>query len=87
MSITLQMSITLNLIFKNHEEQFIGSVRFDLDKNYLPNNYIISIRMIWQLKMSLAKIIQEKILIHNKSMMTIVNHVFYRKIFYIKHLS
>jgi UDP-2,4-diacetamido-2,4,6-trideoxy-beta-L-altropyranose hydrolase len=35
----------LFLIFKNHEEQFIGSVRFDLDKNYLPNNYIISIQI------------------------------------------
>jgi predicted acetyltransferase len=35
----------LFLIFKNHEEQFIGSVRFDLDKYFLPNNYIISIQI------------------------------------------
>jgi RimJ/RimL family protein N-acetyltransferase len=35
----------LFLIFRNDEGQFIGSVRFDLDKNYLPNNYIISIQI------------------------------------------
>lgn len=35
----------LFLIFKNQEGHFIGSVRFDLDINYLLNHYIISIQI------------------------------------------